>query len=245
MTAPSPTTLAAEGPAPTRCVVFGAGGHARVVIDCLLSSGAIQPVAALDADPSKWGSQLLGVPVVGGDKMLPGVMAGGVSSFIVGVGSVGDSRARRAIFAAGIAAGLRPINAVHRTAVRADSAHVGPGTVQFAGSIINPGAWVGQNVIVNTGAIVEHDCRVHDHVHLATASRLAGAVTVGAGAHIGAGATVIQGITIGEGAIVGAGAVVVRDVPPFTVVAGVPARQLREVSSVVEPGSQTTVAKEG
>jgi acetyltransferase-like isoleucine patch superfamily enzyme len=41
---------------------------------------------------------------------------------------------------------------------------------------------------------------------------------------IGAGATILDGITIGTGAMVGAGAVVTRDVPPFAVVAGNPAR---------------------
>ena len=52
---------------------------------------------------------------------------------------------------------------------------------------------------------------------------------VGAAAHIGAGATVRQLISIGEGAVVGAGAVVVKDVPPWTVVVGVPARILKRV----------------
>ena len=47
---------------------------------------------------------------------------------------------------------------------------------------------------------------------------------------IGANATVLPGVTIGKGAIVAAGAVVHRDVPPFTVVGGVPARILRELS---------------
>jgi UDP-2-acetamido-3-amino-2,3-dideoxy-glucuronate N-acetyltransferase len=44
------------------------------------------------------------------------------------------------------------------------------------------------------------------------------------GASIGSHATVLPNLTIGEGALVGAGAVVTRDVPPFAVVAGVPAR---------------------
>ena len=46
---------------------------------------------------------------------------------------------------------------------------------------------------------------------------------VGRGASIGTNATILPGVTIGEGSLVGAGAVVTRDVPPFSVVAGVPA----------------------
>jgi acetyltransferase-like isoleucine patch superfamily enzyme len=50
------------------------------------------------------------------------------------------------------------------------------------------------------------------------------------GASIGSSATILCGVTIGEGAIVGAGAIVTKDVPPHTVVAGVPARVMKKVS---------------
>jgi acetyltransferase-like isoleucine patch superfamily enzyme len=55
-----------------------------------------------------------------------------------------------------------------------------------------------------------------------------GPVRVCAGADIGTNATLLPGITVGEGAIVGAGAVVTRDIPPFSIVAGAPARVLRK-----------------
>ncbi|NTV45300.1 MAG: N-acetyltransferase [Chlorobiales bacterium] len=53
--------------------------------------------------------------------------------------------------------------------------------------------------------------------------------TVKKGASIGSGATILCGLTIGEGAIIGAGAVVTKDVPPRTIVAGVPAKAFRKL----------------
>jgi acetyltransferase-like isoleucine patch superfamily enzyme len=52
-------------------------------------------------------------------------------------------------------------------------------------------------------------------------------VRVWAGADIGVNAVLLPGVTVGEGAIVGAGAVVTKDVAPYTIVAGVPAKFLR------------------
>jgi len=54
---------------------------------------------------------------------------------------------------------------------------------------------------------------------------------VGQGASIGSGATVLGNVVIGEGAVIGAGAVVTRDIPPYTVAAGNPARILRKIKS--------------
>lgn len=53
-------------------------------------------------------------------------------------------------------------------------------------------------------------------------------VNIGKGADIGCNAVILPGVTVGEGAIVGAGAIVTHDVAPYTIVAGVPAKKLRD-----------------
>lgn len=213
-----------------RCLILGGGAHARVLIDSLLASGIAVPHGLLDSDPSLWGKTVLGVPVLGGDELLPELARQGIRHFVVGLGGVGDNRPRRRLFELGLSHGLRPLTVRHPSAVCSPSARIGMGCVLNAGTIVNVGAVLGMNVILNTGAIVEHDCVIGDHAHIATGARLAGTVHVEACAHIGAGATVRQSRVIGEGAIVGAGAVVVNDIAPWTVVVGVPARPLRAVS---------------
>lgn len=217
-----------------RCIILGAGGHARVLIDCIRASGAAQIHGILDPERERWGQTMFDVPILGGDELMARMAAEGVQYFVVGLGSTGDSAARQRLFRMGQAQGLQPLTVIHPTCIHSHLAVIGPGSQLLAGSIVNAGAVIGKNVIINTGAIVEHDCRVEDHAHVATGAMLAGTVHVGMGAHIGVGAAVRQQITIGEAAVVGAGAAVVEDVPPWTVVVGVPARILRTVQRAGE-----------
>jgi sugar O-acyltransferase (sialic acid O-acetyltransferase NeuD family) len=210
------------------CVILGGGGHARVVTEILLATGIARIHGILDADPRRWHTELSGIPILGGDNLLPEVIRDGVNCFALGLGSVGSNQQRRMLYEFAARTGLNALTVAHPSAVCSRSARFGPGSVVFPNATVNAGVVIGVNVIINTAAVVEHDCQIGDHVHIATGAVLTGMVKVNDGAFVGAGAAVRQGVTIGEGAIVGAGAVVVRDAPPYSTVVGVPARPMKK-----------------
>ena len=212
------------------CVALGGGGHALVIIESIHLSQAATVVAVLDPKESTWGEDLAGVPIMGGDDLLGELAGDTVNCFVVGLGSVGNSKPRERLFKLGLSHDLIPLTVVHPRAICSSWAVLGHGAQLLPGSIVNPGAKLGDNVIINSGAIVEHHCTVGNHTHIATGAHLSGSVTVGAGAHIGVGSSIRQGITVGDRAVVGAGAVVVKDVSPGDTVVGVPAQPIQKTT---------------
>jgi UDP-perosamine 4-acetyltransferase len=211
-----------------RTVGIGAGGHAAVIIEILRSAACYEIVGLLDVRSELWQKEVDGVPVLGGDELLPSLYDDGVRTAFIGIGGARDNGVRRAAYARAAARGFELLTAVHPRAIVSSGARLGAGASVMAGACVNPGAALGENVIVNTGAIVEHHCVIGDHVHIASGACLAGGVTVGACSHIGLGASVLQNVRIGRSVVVGAGAVVVDDVEDEAVVVGVPARPLAE-----------------
>jgi UDP-perosamine 4-acetyltransferase len=207
-----------------RCLILAAGGHAAVLIDTMRRLKSVEPDCLLDADRTRWQTELYGVPILGGDEMLVQMQSRGVGRFTVGLGRNGAADHRRSLFDKARAAGLDPITIVDPMAVVSDRAILKDGVQVFTKAVVNTGSRIGPNSVINTGAIVEHDCDVGDHVFIAPGAVLGGGVRVGDQAFIGMGALVLPGISIGEGAVVGAGAVVRESVARTAIVMGVPAR---------------------
>lgn len=198
-----------------RLLVYGAGGHAKVVVDAAQAAGD-DVVYVIDKQAGH--TELLGVPIV---ATAEGTDA---DAFII---AVGDNRIRSALFAACIDTGLSPAVVVHPSAIIAPDVEIGGGTFIAAGVVVNAGTVIGTNAILNTSCTVDHDCVVADHAHVGPTSGLCGGVRIGEGALIGVGCSIIPTRSVGDWAVLGAGSVVVGDVPADSTYAGVPARSMR------------------
>ncbi|MDT0647596.1 acetyltransferase [Zunongwangia sp. F260] len=195
--------------------VYGASGHAKVIIDILHSNGnAISYV--FDDNPAI--EQILDYEVVHQpttDKVM--------QNFII-IG-VGNNRIRKEI--AVLIKGKYASFISHSSAIISPSAKIGKGTVVMANASVNAEAVVGEHCIINTGAVVEHEAILKDFVHISPNASIAGNVQIDEGTQIGLGASVIQNINIGKWATVGAGAVVINDVPNYATVVGNPGKIIK------------------
>ena len=199
-------------------LVLGAGGHAKVVCDILLANNT-EVIGLLDDAPATWGTTILGLPVIG---KIDEYLTYKPSGLILGIGS---NRVRKMIVERmGEAASELWCNAVHPSAVIAQSARLGQGIVIGAQAVVNPDAIIGHHTIINTAATVDHDCELGAYVHLAPGTHLAGSITVGEGVLMGVGSQALPNISIGAWAVVGAGATVVKSVPDNVTAKGTPAR---------------------
>lgn len=211
------------------CVILGGGGHTKGLIDSILAAKLnYKIVGILDPDSEKWGREILGVKVIGGDELLVSMFADGVGNFIVGLGGAGDCKPRMRLYQFAINTGLAPLPVIHPTAYISPFAKLGNGTQIMPQVTVMPGVKISDNVILNTNAIIEHDCSVDSHSHVSSGAHLAGDVRIGVCSHIGIGAVIKQGITIGDYVVIGAGAVVVKDVPANLTVVGNPAKILHK-----------------
>tara|TARA_R110001606_G_scaffold195473_2_gene343129 strand:+ start:12052 stop:12678 length:627 start_codon:yes stop_codon:yes gene_type:complete len=112
---------------------------------------------------------------------------------------------------------------IHPTAIISQYATIAKGTVVFAGAIINAFAKVGVGCIINTSAVVEHDCTIGDFTHICPNVALAGGVVVGSKSWVGIGSQVKQLVSIGDNCLIGAGSTVVKNIPDNVTAFGSPA----------------------
>lgn len=206
--------------------IWGASGHAKVVLDIVRCQGLYQFIGFLDdLNPGRHGTEFCGAPILGGKDQLPRLLEQKIDILL----GFGNCRMRLDLTNHLQSLGFLLPVAIHPHAVIAEDVLIGAGTVVAAGVVLNSGSKIGKSVIINTSASVDHDCIIHDAVHICPGVHIAGHVVVGQATQIGIGASVVDRIHVGSNSMVGAGAVVVKDIPSGVIAYGVPANVKRVI----------------
>lgn len=131
-----------------------------------------------------------------------------------------------------------------------DQVEIGNNAVIMMGASINIGAVIGEGTMIDMNVVLGGRATVGKNCHIGAGTVLAGVVEppsaqpviIEDDVLIGANCVVLEGVKVGKGAVVAAGAVVIDDVPPNTVVAGTPARVIKEIDEKTR--SKTEIKQE-
>ena len=216
-----------------KIVIVGAGENGHQAFHCLRHDKSVEMVGFIDDNPANRGGTKLGLPIIGTTAELPALIKkyglGG------GIAAIGKNKGRAALNEKIRAAGLKVVKAIHPQVMIESPESIGDGVVLEMGAAVHAGAVIGEGVFMGSASMAAHHCVIGDYTTVSGGVNTGGGVTVGRFTLLGVGCSIRDHFTIGSNVIVGVGAAVVKDVPDNVVVAGVPAKILREL----DPNSST------
>lgn len=201
--------------------LFGAGGHSKVVYECIKSTTKCN----IDFFDDKKKYIKIGkkrIKIKGSFKNLIKNKKLYKNLFI----SIGDNKFRKKYF--------DKINnkknffvPIHQSSIISPTATIREGTIIMANSVIQSDSEIGKNCIINTSVSIDHDCKIKDHTHVCPGANIAGGVRIGENCWIGIGAKIIENIKIGNNVLIAAGSVVTKNVKSNSFMMGVPAKNAK------------------
>ena len=212
-----------------KIIIIGSGGHAKVVADIILArekelNEDLKIIGFLDDNFKNLKyDNIFNIPILGDLNNIDNFSKNEDYFFIIAIGS---NEVRKKI-----SEKYKELNyytAIHPRSVISREVIIGSGTVVMANVVINPNSTIGKHCILNTSSVIEHDNELGDYVHISPNTTLCGGVNIEDNSWVGAGSVVRQQIHIGKDVIVGANSVVVKDIENSCIVAGNPAKKIKE-----------------
>lgn len=199
-------------PGVERILLIGGALGATQVIDILSGVAAQQAVAILDDDPQRWGTQVHGVPVVGGTDRLTALFADGAyDAAIIAIGTSVATRRRFRVMCE--EAGIRLANAIDPTAKIATDVVLGHGNIICAFCHLGTGVRMGDNNFLSAYNSFDHHSVIGSDNATGPSCVSSGKVTVGDGVRLGTGIFIEPNVVLGDEVAVASGAVIVTSVP--------------------------------
>lgn len=204
-----------------KIILIGGGGHCKSVIDVIEQEAKFEIAGIIDVK-GKIGSKVLNYEVIGCDDDIE-KLGETHKFFFITVGQGKNNTLRKQIFDKLKSLNLKlPIIVSPYTHVSKHSV-IGEGTIIMHGAIINAGAKVGVNCILNTQSLIEHDAEVGNHCHISTKATLNGTVKLGETVFAGSSCVIADGVNICNNVTIGAGSAVIKSIIEAGVYVGCPA----------------------
>lgn len=206
-------------------LLIGSGGHASVLLEMLIEHninimGYVSPSPASNQmlfSQYRWYQS--DEDILQFDKA--------TTKLVNGIGSLPGNTLRADFYTSYKILGYSFVTLVSKDSSVSKYASLDEGVQVMRGAIIQTGARVGYNSIVNTGSIVEHDCSIGSNNHISPGVTISGQVTSQQNVHFGTGSSVIQSINVNENVVIGAGTTITQGVDKNTIC--YPARIFKKV----------------
>ncbi len=198
----------------TSILLVGAGGHARACLDVIECEG-FHSIFGLIGLTSEVGSRILNSQVIGDDNDLPKFQSN-CSKALVAIGQIKNWMLRFHTFQKLIECGYQLPVIVSPRAYVSPYAKIGNGTIIMHGAVVNAGAQIGDNCIINNQSLIEHDAVIGNHCHVSTGTIVNGGTQVGEGSFIGSRSVIKENIQIGNHCLIGMGLTVRHNLPDET-----------------------------
>lgn len=177
-----------------KIILVGAGGHCRSCIDVIEQTDKFI-ISGIIEKQSRPRQTVLNYQIIGDDGDLERFRES-IDYCLITIGHINSSKPRERIYQKLKALNFTLPVVVSTTAYVSKYAVIGEGTIIMHQAIVNAGARVGSNCILNTHSLVEHDVVIKDHTHISTSTVINGSASIGSRCFIGSNATVVQGVKI-------------------------------------------------
>lgn len=208
-----------------RSVIIGAGTYGEVYLAYLQEAG-VEVVGFLDDNKTIQGTNVKGVPVLGGVDLLQTLKSTyGVEAVYC---PIGNNKLRVKFLQYAKELGYKTPNYIHPSVIISPNVTIGDGVYILLGTSIMPYTVIKDYVMISMNVGLAHHSILENGVFLSTGCNFGASIHANKYAYCGISSTIMTGIKeLGEDCLIGAGAVVIRDVPDRAVVAGVPAKVIK------------------
>jgi sugar O-acyltransferase (sialic acid O-acetyltransferase NeuD family) len=208
-------------------VIFGSGGHAKVIVDIIEKQGKFNIAGFIDEYREK-DTSIMGYKVLGNESCLKDIFFS--NEIYGGIIGIGDNSIREKVRDKVIKAiaNFKFVNCIHPKSIIGKDVNLGNGNVVMAGVIINSSSKVKNHCILNTNSSLDHDCVMLDFSRIDPNATIGGNVKIGCYSVIGIGANVFYGVNIGSNCIIGGGSIVNKNTSDNSIYYGSPSKFIRK-----------------